>query len=297
MSRINQPTVVDGDLIDAASLNDRFNAYTQTDLNTFNVRDAAIDLPQFDSTRFIVTHIQSEGIGLNDWRHGSVITVTGQTAMPASPYIVGDGAPTVMDFGAVGLTVSIGEVLRIYWNLSVRPYWEGSRPWIGAGALDFYVFDDGASSIQNVATGVSCWVFYLEWDITDNTLTNFVPVPDQADYKTNFAGVLYGDKLEDCMAASVVPAWIERAENPLNGTLPNASVNNPVGWRGISGTYYHNSVLSNRTIFGLRLVFKGVMHSYNTGGANYLVHSTVPSTDARLDYNGGNLSVVKQRIS
>ena len=297
MSRINQPTVVDGDTADAASLNDRFDNFTQTDLNAFNARDAAFDLPQFDSSRFIITHVQSEGIGLNDWRHGSVITVTGQSVMPASPFVVGDGAPTVMDFGPTGLTVSVGEVLRIYWNLSVRPYWENSRPWLNPGALDFYVFDDGAAGTKDVATGVSCWVFYLEWDITDNTLTNFVPVTDQGDYTTNFAGVLYGDKLEDCMAASMVPAWIERAENPLNGTLPNASVATEVGWRGISGTYYHNAVLSNQTIYGLRLVFKGVMHSYNTGGLNYLVHSPAPSPDARLDYNGGNLSVVKQRVS
>ena len=297
MSRISQPTVVDGDTADAASLNDRFDNFTQTDLNAFNARDAAFDLPQFDSSPFIITHVQSEGIGLNDWRHAAPITVVGQSAMPASPFIVGDGTPTVMDFGPTGLTVSVGEVLRIYWNLSVHPYWEGSRPWLALGALDFYIFDDGAAGTKDVATGVSCWVFYLEWDITDNTLTNWVPVTDQADYKTNFAGVLWGDKLKDCMAASVVPAWIERAENPLNGTLPNDSINTDVGWRGISGTYYHHSILSNQTIYGLRVVFKGVMHSYNTGGENYLVHSVVPSPDARLDYTGGNLSVVKQRIT
>ena len=136
MSRISQPTVVDGDTANAASLNDRFDNFTQTDLNAFNARDAAFDLPQFDSSRFIITHVQSEGIGLNDWRHGSVITVTGQSVMPASPFVVGDGAPTVMDFGPTGLTVSIGEVLRIYWNLSVRPYWENSRPWLNPGALE-----------------------------------------------------------------------------------------------------------------------------------------------------------------
>jgi hypothetical protein len=46
MSRIVRAAVNDGDTLDAASLNDRFSDYTQTDLNAFNHRDAAHDLPQ-----------------------------------------------------------------------------------------------------------------------------------------------------------------------------------------------------------------------------------------------------------
>ena len=56
MSRITDGPVRDGEAFDAASLNDRFASYTQTDLNQFNHRDAAHDLPQFDAGGWLLTH-------------------------------------------------------------------------------------------------------------------------------------------------------------------------------------------------------------------------------------------------
>ena len=48
MSRINRARIVDGDDVTAASLNDRFDDFSQAnELDQFNLRDAAVDLPQF----------------------------------------------------------------------------------------------------------------------------------------------------------------------------------------------------------------------------------------------------------
>ena len=44
MSRINRAAIVDGEEIEAAPLNTRYADYTQTDINEFNTRDAAIDM-------------------------------------------------------------------------------------------------------------------------------------------------------------------------------------------------------------------------------------------------------------
>ena len=58
MSRITDGPIEGGDTLNAASLNDRFASYTQTDLNQFNHRDSAHDLPQFASTSWLLSHAQ-----------------------------------------------------------------------------------------------------------------------------------------------------------------------------------------------------------------------------------------------
>ena len=131
MSRITRGRIVDGDTLNAASLNDRFDDYTQTDLNEYNLRDGALDLAHFTNARFVAPEQFSAIIGNNDWTHTSTNTVTGQST-GASPHVTQDAGSTdtVLSFGAGGVTVSPGEVLRVYWDLSVRPRWEGSQPWL-----------------------------------------------------------------------------------------------------------------------------------------------------------------------
>ncbi len=121
MSRLTQGAVKDGDTIDAASLNDRFNQFTQTDLNQFNTRDAAIDLPQFKggTSRFLAPQMHTGNIGANDWLHGTDVTVTGQTT-GAAPHVVSDagGTPTPLALGATGMLLEANvHVLRVYWDV------------------------------------------------------------------------------------------------------------------------------------------------------------------------------------
>lgn len=294
MSRITDGPIEDGDTLDAASLNTRFSSYTQTDLNAFNHRDAAHDLPQFASTNWLLTHAQEQGIGLNDWKHSSTVTVPGMTVMPAAAHAIEDGAgnPSQMSFGA-GLTVAAGEVLRVYWNLSAKATQSGQ--WNAAGSLGYYLFNDGAAGGQPTDTWGAVWVFYLEWDITSAARTNYVPVPGQGDY-TSTVGGYFGERLTNTLASSVMPAGLRYADQPDNGILPDTSKASTQRWRGISGAWYYPKATGSQTIYGLRVVVKGVMHPYKAAGVNYLVHDVIYSNGSSLEYNGGNLAVLKHRV-
>jgi hypothetical protein len=294
MSRITDGPVKDGDSLDAASLNTRFASYTQTDLNQFNHRDAAHDLPQFLNTGFMLTHAQSQEIGLNDWKHSSSVALNGMTTMPAaaSPVENGSGTVSEMSFGA-GLTLSTDELLRAYWDLSV--FANPGSNWDSATSLGFYSMSDGSLGTQKASTWGACWVLYLEWDITSAARAAYVPVSGQSDFKTTI-GSYRGEPLTNMESSSVMPAGLRFANDPTNLIVANASRLSSQRWRGISGAWFYPRTLGSLVVYGLRVVVKGVMHPYKASGTNYMVHDTVYSNGASLAYNGGNLAVLKHRV-
>lgn len=287
MSRITDGPVQDGDTLNAASLNDRFSSYTQTDLNAFNARDASHDLPQF-ATGWVETHTQSQLLGATSFKHGSTTTINGMTAMPATATAI----TGTMSFGLTGLTIAVDEILRVYWNLSVKP--NPSNNWNTAGSLGYYVFPGTGGGTRAASTWGAVWAFYLEWDITSSALGAFVPVTGQQDFTSVFGGK-YGNTLAQCEATSVVPADLRYAD-PDSGELASDSTQGNLKWRGISGAWYYPRTGSPLTVYGLRVVCKGIMHPWSVGTANYLVHDTTYSTGSSLEYTSGNLSVLKQRV-
>jgi len=293
MSRIIRGPIVDGDQVDAADLNTRFTDYNQSGaLNAFNVRDGVFDLAHF-APGFLLQQSATTAIGYNDWKHKTANTVSGQTGTPAAPHIVSDGGatPTVLSFGAGGWTITTTNILRVYWDLSVRPYYVTARPWTALGALGNYVFPQLGGGTIDVATGVECWPFWLQWDVTSSALANFVDVPGQGDFNTT-VGSYKGNALGSCAATSAVPAFLETAAAPVEGEF-NTRLLQDYGWTSAAGAWHYSRTLPTPlTVYGLRVVFTGVCHSYNTGGANYLVRDDVVSTNARLDYNGGSLQAV-----
>ena len=166
--------------------------------------------------------------------------------------------------------------------------------WDSATSLGYYTLPDGSLGTRKTSTWGACWVLYLEWDITSAARAAYVPVSGQSDFST-VIGSKRGAALADTRATCVVPADLRYANAPTNLTLPNASVQSSQGWRGISGAWYYTPAGAT-TIYGLRVVIKGIMHPHSVGTANYLVHDTGYSNGASLSYNGGNLSVLKQRV-
>jgi len=297
MSRIKQGAVVDGETIGAADLNTRFTDYTQTDLNAFNTRDAAVDLPQITGTDFLVPFLQADDIGKSDLFAAAPITVTGIAALPSSGYVVGDGsADTIASFGA-GLAITSADVLRVYWHLNVNPIFTGT-PWTAAGGIDYYEFALSGGGTQNVATNGTVWGLYLQWDITDATLTNWTEPDYQGDF-TTVAGAETGSLLADCMATSVTPCWITHQSATTSRELTGSEVAVAVNWRAVSGSYYYTPAAGTTTVYGLRLVIKGPLHPWNNGGANYLVHTLgiMSGTNVQLEYTSGTISTIKQRLS
>jgi hypothetical protein len=197
-----------------------------------------------------------------------------------------------MSFGA-GLTISTDEILRVYWNLSVKP--NPSNNWNTAGSLSFYPFPGTGGSTRAASTWGAVWAFYLEWDTTSSALGAFVPVAGQGNFQQLYGGQ-YGSTLAECQATSVVPADLRYAD-PQLGELASDSTRGNIKWRGISGSWYYPRTSGFVTVYGLRLVVKGIMHPWNNASTtNYLVHDTTFSTGSSLEYTSGNLSVLKQRV-
>jgi hypothetical protein len=271
MSRINRPPVLDGEGIEATPLNNRYADFTQNDINEFNTRDAAIDLPQFKRTGgrgFLAKTANSVQVGKLDFYHAAPVTLN---------------------------------LLRVYWSLNVNPEFTGT-PWLTASSPSAkYTIEKhgGGGSNDDTSTNGTCWVIYLEWDITGPTLANFVPVPGQGDFDTLIGG-FRGELLENTQATTVVPCWttsFSATERKTSG----AEVSNKTGWRGVSGTYYYSGAQGAvSTVYGLRLVAKGPMHPYQTGGRNYLVQQPDIMNDdndnVTLQHTVGRLGFILHKV-
>jgi len=307
VSRINRASIKDGDQITAAGLNVRFGDFSQTDLNKFNHRDAAYDLPQFEHTNqrgFLAPIANQVTIGKLDFYHGAPVSVAGQTATPSTPYVVGEGvSPTVLGPLGVGeLAINAGDVLRVYWHLNVRSQFIG-QPWTNAAGRDYYEFTHSGGSAQKVATGATCWVMYLQWDITSAALTNWTEVPLQGDFATNFTGALYGSPLSQTTATTAIPCWVTSQDSNGGRELTGGEDSEGLGWMGASGCYYYDSSVAGTvaSIYGLRLVIKGPMHPFHVTTTNYLAQTpgilNEGGTNVILQHTVGQLGFIKHRTA
>ncbi len=298
MSRINRARIVDGDQATAASLNDRFDDFSQANaLNRFNLRDAAVDLPQLaKSPDFQAPFIQVDDIGKSDLLHASPVSVSGFSSAPyTSPHIVEDGAgnATFATYSG-GLTVDPEEVLRIYWSLSVDADLSGGPENDGFQAI---VVNDTTNAASAISTSAGCFVAWLQWDITSSALSAWTEVPGQGDFKTAF-GSNYGNALSFCKATTVIPLWASYPPVLSDGKPTSARTTNSMGWRGVSGAW-HYVPTSSTTIYGLRIVLLGVMHPnrVSTAGANNLVMDTAAGgVKTTLKYTGGQLVTFVNRV-
>jgi hypothetical protein len=303
MSRINRPPVLDGDAISASDLNDRYSDYTQTDINEFNTRDAAVDLPQFerDNNRGFLAKVgTSVLIGKQDFYHAAPVTLNGLGTAPSAAYVIGDGvADTVLGPLGAGLAVvDDTNILRVYWSLNVRPQFTGT-PWTTSStpSAEYQVPHTSAGS-TGVATNATCWALYLQWDVTSAALTNWTEVPYQGDFTANPTGTLRGSLLENTAATSVVPAWTTR-HDAVDREATGAEVANPIGWRGVSGHYFYTTAMgASVTVYGLRLVVKGPMHPFNFNGRNYLVQQPdiVNGANVTLQHTVGRLGFIINKV-
>lgn len=272
MSRVKIDPTKDGQVVDASDLNSRFDAFTQTDLNEFNHRNAAYDLPQFSGTPFYGLTGQKDDLGKEDFFHAAPVGNSGIGSLPSAGYVIGDGAAQTIASFPTGLSVTAERDLRVYWNLSVGPFFSG-QPWTLTGALGKFEVDAFTGSQTDVSTNANCWVFYLEWDITSAALANWTPVAYQGDFTTPVGATGYvGEALAGTTATTVCPCWITW-HLASDRKLVQGENDHQVGWRGISGTYYYDTSMAGPvTVYGLRLKLKGPMHPWHDGGVNYLVH-------------------------
>lgn len=299
MSRIVRGRIAPGDPLTSGDLNDRFADYNQPgQLNADNTRDGAFDMPHLSSD-LILKNEASVNLGTGDWTRSTVNTVPAQNlpSAPAVKFPVRDGGGTETRLGPLGWTIEAYDVLRVYWNLTVEPKYQGT-PWSGSPAeLTFSVRSaDTPPSTVVMSIGGHCWVLSLEWDITSASLSNFVPVFGGTDF-TSTVDVYKGGALVDCRHASVVPAWRLSSLNAQNGKMPGAgNTHNKVGWYGASGAFYYAPTTPGVTVYGIRLVIHGVYHpAQATGSNNYLLVDHTVASGTSLDYSTGFMTALWQR--
>lgn len=301
MSRINRARIVDGDQTTAASLNDRFDDFTQAnEIDQFNLRDSAVDLPQLKkSPKFQAPFVQTDVLGKSDMLHAAPVSVGATGSTPySSAHVIQDGAanPTIASYGASGLSIGTSDVLRIYWSLSVRADLTNS-PWDDGFQFNVIAGTGGGGNID-VSTSAGCFVAWLQWDITSNGLTNWTEVPGQGDFKTA-VDAYHGNTLQNCQATTVIPLWSYWLRNLNDGdsSAGTTAETKAAGWRGVSGAWHYRPP-GSRTIFGLRVVLLGVMHPRRAtaGSANALVLDIGPAADVDLEYTGGRLVTFVNKV-
>jgi len=141
---------------------------------------------------------------------------------------------------------------------------------------------------------MSCWAFWLQWDTTSNALVNWTNVPLQSDFN-DAVGILKGASLANTVGTTVVPPWFDTASGLHTGDMASTD-DYPVGWTGISGDWHYQPG-APVTIYGLRVVFTGTLHGWNSGGTNYLVRDDPTNATGHvfMDHNGGRLEAMVMR--
>jgi hypothetical protein len=262
-------------------------------LNGDNLRDAAVDLPNLDTgDDFIVASLESEPVGPTEAFHILAFEVLSSTSGPPTPTPLEDASTTETNLVySGGLSVAAGDILRVYWNLSVSSEWSVSDPLDpdGVGGAAGSPYQDDPLAVGRYETSDWCWVIHLEWDITSSSLSNWDAVPGQADFQSTSPIAAGSGALSQMEAASVVEAFSFFRNGTGIEVLPR-------GWRPATGGYFRE-FNSPVTIYGLRLVVSGVYKAYKAAGGgatlNYLVlDPAVGHADTKLLINHGCLTAM-----
>ena len=307
MSLPTRPAVREGTPITSAGLDAQYDAFAtgSADVNADNLREFALDLPNLPDAQgeagdgVVLKRAASAVIGTGSMDHSTAVSVPsyGGVTFP-TPHVVEDGAgnPTPLVLGASGWSMTTGDVLRVYFDLSVRPRYTETGSGQSPGPLAPYGVELdvwGSPSTTTAGDGMFAWLLWLQWDVTDNTLTNWVPVPNQSDFDQLIQLGVYGDEVPLTAATAPVAPWIDYDDDARLGQIDGISLGLPIRWRGVSGAYFYVPV-SGVTVYGLRVVIAGVAHAWNTGGKNYwrwapTVHD---GGDTYLEYTSGGLTAV-----
>ena len=304
MSRIIRPRVESGEATDASTLNSTYSDFSQSGaLDVANTRDQAFDLPHFGNTP-IILKTRQDALGNSGMLHSVTTTVarTTSTASLIQHHVqTSAGVATPLNLTADPWTMASGDVMRLWWNLSVSPSRGGAgTPWLAAAAYGKYFVPNGAGQ-TTISDGLHCWVAFLEWDITNGSLTNWTAVPGQ----TNFSSVIptvgstTGGLLNDTPATTAISAWsVFSVGSATDGESPDAGTYQRQGWFPAYGMWAYPAT-GAITVYGVRVVLTGIMHPAHlstAGDENALIYDVgVDAGD--LTYEGGRINAVLMRGS
>jgi hypothetical protein len=292
VSRPTITTIQPGDALTAASLNTPLSALATAtgSIDAANVRDQALDLPQFDADT-VTQGLWTANLGELSIDHSTYNTVSSYTGAtyPTPVEVVDFSLSPTRLIGPIPLATN--QVLRVYWSLQVSPEYLGT-PWNAAGSYSNVLISPATA----MATSATVWLAWLQWCL-EPTLTTWTEVPNQDNFDTNISGSIYGGPISNSASLVPIPAWIERADGAKDGELGAGSMSDQrIGWRGVSGCYYVQP-LAGVTVYGLRVVLAGMAHPYRSGSTNHLVwDANAGGAGQVLHYTSGVISAITHTL-
>ncbi len=284
MSIITNSSFIGGETLSTTDINNKFQDVTDattTSLDESNFRDQSIDLAQMDSN---ASHGRS-GIQLVTMAHGSVGTSDDLTT--SRSYSTSRTGQNLLDAGGtatnlvVNAVLSTDDILRVYYSGRIT-----TTTAITANASDPY--------------SNACWAFWLQWDITDATLTNWTEVPNQGDWNNQITASRYAEPTDVVLSTTngiastaIVPHFLH-IDDGGSATIQSAAYNN------VNGSYFYKNAGGNVTIYGLRIivggVYRGVWEQNATGTTrrNYLEYT---NDGAYVDTDSDTIAVYNMQIA
>jgi len=303
MSRITRGRAGVGDLASAADLNGTYSDFTQTGaLNTYNTRDQAFDLPHFTNTPILLNKATA-ALGNSGMTHlapvSEALSTTNASSPVKTPLATSTGTATFLNLSSAPWTTASGDVIRLWWNLSVASSWPDAtdKPWAYTDALGNYNLPGAAGA--PISDGLHLWVIYLQWDITSAGLLNWVEVPGQSSF-TSTVGSYKGAYVYDLAASSVVSPWTLYSPGDADaGSVPTVS-HRAQGYFANYGMWAYPAT-GAVTVYGFRLVITGILHPVHLSLGNEdnaIVYDIPVSTDdPKLYYKSGRINALQMRGS
>lgn len=297
MSRIERPRVEAPETTDAATLNNTYDDYSQSGaLNSDNTRDAAFDLVHFSNSPVMLNYKVSQ-LGNTGMLHSaptSSLTATTSLSTPVHHVVQNSsGTETYMDLSADPWSLAVGDVVRVFWDLSVYPTVTGT-PWNGASALGRYSVEQNPSGNITISDGLHCWAAFLEWDLVGDG--SWTPVPGQGAFTDSIDTGVKGEKLANTTATTLISAWtVFDLADTFYGKVSSTGSYQEQGWFGTHGMYAYKATSAN-TVYGMRLVLTGLLHPAHQSVSPYsnlLMYDI--NVDGTLTYKGGRLSAIHMR--
>lgn len=273
MSSIPTYRPAPGKLASAAEMNSLFTGVgsATSNINNDNVRSQAIDIGQIET------------VTANDL--GRVTRFVGQYNDTSIPSFNDGVTTTVAQWNinsGVGAEYDIGSIARIYTSFRVGSITVGTAQYGGGSAA----INATRIQRQQLFSGAG-WLFWLEWDLTSNALSNFVPVPGQEDFGNHISGIndAAGNPVPHIRTKfTAATMLVPHVYASVNSSTSTGAILNPVNGQFCQPirhgrAYHHKRTGTNGRIYGLRLRGRGVVSigidPAATGDGIFYVRDTV----------------------
>tara|TARA_Y100001973_G_C5200230_1_gene337089 strand:+ start:2039 stop:2902 length:864 start_codon:yes stop_codon:yes gene_type:complete len=250
MSVIKNTGIKRGDKLTSTALNAEFTAVnTAFTMDADNFRTEGLDQPAFNLT---ATNGKS-GIILKQSGSSDLIAFSGATVyVEANENAVGSSAAATQlgifdNGGAAFIIAKQNDIFRVYWQ-----------------HRHFTQAVTAKSAPYNADLSNNCWVIWLEWQLSSGG--SWTQVPGQGDMVTDYTGLTgggYGAKTQDLKATEVV---YHSLDYHIGSGASNQLQKFPSARMGY-GQYYYKFT-SDTTIYGLRLMCKGLYDTSYAGAVH-----------------------------